>query len=105
MITCTHLTHVLQTHTCKDDQAVAGLSVAQHASSEQHVLVGEAVLLFSPVQGPAETIQLVVRRLTHHLPFAHGEAYGKTHTSNLDAALETHAMAETRTVLSGYEAK
>lgn len=65
--TCIH-TH---THTCKNNQAVAGLRVAEDAASQQHVLVGQGVFLVSPVQSPAESVQLVVGRLAHHLALTH----------------------------------
>ena len=64
-----HVRSHTHTRTCEDDQAVAGLRVAKDTSSQQHILVGQGVLLVSPVQRPTETIQLVVRGLAHHFTF------------------------------------
>lgn len=42
--------------TCKDNQAIARLRVAEDTSSEQHVLVGQGVFLLSPVESATEAI-------------------------------------------------
>lgn len=65
------LSHVKHPQTCKNDQAVAGLCVAQDTPSQQHVVVGQGVLLVPPEQSPGEMIQLVVWWLTHHLTCTH----------------------------------
>lgn len=72
----------MQTHTCKNDQAVAGLCVAEDAASQQHVLVAQGVFLVSPVQSPTETVQLVVGRLTHHLALMHKHIHTKNFALN-----------------------
>ena len=75
MHTCTH-THT-HTHfntftlTSEYDEAVACLSVAQDAASQQHVLIGQDAFNVPPVQRPREAVQLVVRGLTHHLACTH----------------------------------
>lgn len=46
--------------TCKDDQPEAPLSVPQHTTAQQHVLVAQGELVFLPVQCPTESVQLVV---------------------------------------------
>lgn len=57
--------------TCENDQAVAGLRVAQDTPPQQHVVVGQGVLLVPPEQSPVEMIQLVVWGLTHHFTCTH----------------------------------
>lgn len=66
----TCFSHTKHTQTCKNDEAVARLRVAQDAPSQQHVLVGQGILLLPPEQSPREAIQLVVWWLTHHLTCA-----------------------------------
>lgn len=75
-------------HTCKNDQAVAGLGVAEDAATQQHVLVAQGVFLVSPVQSPIEAVQLVVGWLTHHLALTH----------NIQCMNEPHALV-THTVV------
>lgn len=65
------LSRVKHPQTCENDQAVAGLRVAQDTPPQQHVVVGQGVLLVPPEQSPGEMIQLVVWGLTHHFTCAH----------------------------------